>query len=62
MFLSVRRYNDSMKLRWDEFVQESKNATFLFFRNYMDYHSDRFIDNSLMVYDKNDQLFALLPR
>ena len=38
----------------------SKNGTFLFDRNYMDYHSDRFDDHSLMVF-LNRRLFALLP-
>lgn len=42
----------------------SKNATFLLLRGYMDYHSDRFKDCSLMVYEqKHDKqsLIALLP-
>ncbi len=38
----------------------SKNATFLFQRDFMDYHSDRFNDASLMIY-KNEKLIALLP-
>ena len=29
-------------------------------RGYMDYHSDRFIDNSLMFYE-DDKLIALMP-
>lgn len=45
---------------WNLFVASSKNGTFLFDRRYMDYHSDRFEDCSLMVYRKN-RLFALLP-
>ncbi len=45
---------------WNNFVAESKNATFLFHRNFMDYHSNRFEDYSLLVY-KNDKLIALLP-
>jgi hypothetical protein len=41
-------------------VAESKNGTFLFDRRYMDYHSDRFADSSLMVY-RDGRLFALFP-
>lgn len=41
-------------------MAESKNATFLMDRNYMDYHSDRFHDHSLMVY-RRGRLYALLP-
>lgn len=38
----------------------SKNATFLFHRDFMEYHKDRFEDCSLMIY-KDEQLMALLP-
>ena len=46
---------------WNAFVASSKNGTFLFNRNYMDYHSDRFVDHSLMFYDSKQRLVALLP-
>lgn len=45
---------------WNEFVAQSKQGTFLLDRNYMDYHSDRFTDHSLMVYN-NGKLYALFP-
>jgi len=41
-------------------VSKAKNATFLFQRDFMEYHQDRFEDHSLMVY-KNDKLLAILP-
>lgn len=41
-------------------MKEAKNATFLFQRDFIDYHSDRFQDHSLLVY-KNDKLVAVLP-
>ena len=47
--LKVRRYNTADATEWDEFVGKAKNATFLLKRGYMDYHSDRFTDCSLMV-------------
>ena len=56
----IRRYTPEMADEWNLFVAGSKNGTFLFDRRYMDYHSDRFEDCSLMVYRKN-RLFALLP-
>lgn len=45
---------------WDEFVANSRNSTFLLNRGYMDYHSDRFRDASLMAFE-GDSLLALLP-
>lgn len=56
----IRRYTEADKAAWDAFVAESKNGTFLFFRDYMDYHSDRFNDHSLMIF-LDGCLYALLP-
>ena len=58
---SLRRYTASDATQWDKFVEDSKNGTFLFLRGYMDYHSDRFTDHSLMFYDEKQRLIALLP-
>jgi len=49
-----------MKAQWDSFVRKSRNGTFLFLRDYMDYHRQRFTDFSLLIYDKQS-LVALLP-
>ena len=46
--LSVVRYTSDQKIVWDSFVAASRNGTFLFMRDYMDYHADRFTDYSLM--------------
>lgn len=41
-------------------VSHAKNATFLFNRDFMEYHKDRFQDASVMVF-KGDKLMALFP-
>ena len=56
----IIRYSPEKKSEWNGFVARSKNGTFLFFRDYMDYHSDRFTDHSLMFY-AGGQLYALMP-
>lgn len=56
----IKEYSASDRLRWNDFVNKSKNGTFLFNRDYMDYHSDRFKDHSIMVLRKG-ALYALLP-
>jgi RimJ/RimL family protein N-acetyltransferase len=56
----VERYTPDYKAKWDLFLDTAKNATFLFRRDYMDYHRDRFADHSLMVFC-GDKLVALLP-
>lgn len=57
---SLVRYTAEMASQWDHFVDQSRNATFLFKRGYMDYHADRFNDCSWMAY-KSGKLMALLP-
>lgn len=56
----IERYGAGDRRRWNEFVAASRNGTFLFDRDYMDYHSDRFEDYSLMAY-KGDRLLGMLP-
>lgn len=57
----VKIYEASDKIVWDEFVSISKNKHFFFFRDFMEYHSERFEDYSLMIFDKNEKLVSLLP-
>ncbi len=59
--MEIRVYDKSKKNIWDDFIKKSKNGTFLLLRDYMDYHKDRFNDNSLMFYDDKDTLMAVLP-
>ena len=56
----VEKYTKENRLAWDTFISGAKNATFLFARDFMEYHSDRFTDYSLLVY-KDDLLYAVLP-
>lgn len=58
--MEIRRYRREDKELWNSFVSRARNATFLFDRNYMDYHADRFDDNSFMFYHKG-KLKAVLP-
>lgn len=60
MAIAFRRYSGEHREVWDDFVRSSKNGTFLFLRDYMDYHRDRFVDHSLMAV-VDDRLLALLP-
>ena len=57
---TVKRYQESDYAYWNAFISQAKNATFLFHRDFMDYHKDRFADFSLMVY-KNEKVVAVLP-
>lgn len=58
--IEIVRYDPSMATRWDEMVLMSRNGTFLHQRGYMDYHSDRFTDCSLVAC-RDGKPCALLP-
>lgn len=57
---SVKRYKSENYSDWNAFIGKAKNATFLFHRDFMDYHSDRFQDYSLIVME-GEKWVALLP-
>lgn len=58
--IRIEKYSSEKEDIWNKFNKESKNSLFMFDRKYMDYHSDRFKDHSLMFYDE-DKLIAILP-
>lgn len=58
--IRITLYEPDGKSLWDEFIAKSKNGLFLFRRDYMDYHSDKFDDYSLMFFD-DERLMALMP-
>ena len=59
--MTVRQYNESTANEWNKFVRASKNGTFLFCRDFMDYHADRYKDASLVFMDKKNNICGLFP-
>lgn len=57
---TVRLYQKNDFKSWNAFIDKAKNATFLFNRNFMEYHQDRFTDYSLIIENENKWL-AILP-
>ncbi len=60
MEIRIERYTADFKAEWDRFISFSRNGTFLLYRDFMEYHSDRFTDFSLLFFLKN-KLIAALP-
>ena len=56
----VRHYTSKDFAIWNAFSSTAKNATFLFHRDFMEYHQDRFQDFSLLVFEE-DKLVSILP-
>ena len=57
---TIKRYTPADQQIWDRYVAKARNATFLFYRGYMDYHADRFQDHSLLFFVGN-HLHSILP-
>jgi hypothetical protein len=58
--MKIIKYENSWSEKWNHFIDHSKNGSFLFKRNFMEYHSDRFEDHSLLVVD-DQKIIAILP-
>jgi hypothetical protein len=52
--MDLIEYSDLYKEGWNKFIQTSKNGTFLFNRNYIEYHFNRFNNRALIFRKKND--------
>jgi hypothetical protein len=57
---TIKRYEPKDYENWNAFIGKAKNSTFLFHRDFMEYHNDRFQDYSLVVLDK-EKWVAILP-
>jgi hypothetical protein len=58
--IRIVRYEEAWKTAWNQFNRQAINGLFLFDRNYLEYHQDRFQDHSLLFF-QDDHLVALLP-
>lgn len=53
-------YTPDMKESWNEWVGSARASLFMFKRDFMEYHQDRFQDASQMIYE-DGKLVAVLP-
>jgi hypothetical protein len=58
--IEIRVYSSDLKKVWNDFVVSARNGLFLFDRDYMEYHSDRFSDHSLLFF-RDSKIICLLP-
>jgi len=56
----VKKYSSGWKTAWNDFLKEAKNSSFLFHRDFMEYHQNRFQDYSL-IFLKENQIKAIFP-
>ncbi|WP_157686740.1 hypothetical protein [Nonlabens sp. Hel1_33_55] len=58
--MNITRYTSVYKNQWDDFIRKSASGCFLHERDFMEYHADRFVDHSLMIWNE-DELVACFP-
>lgn len=58
--IEIVRYTSNHETEWNNLISTARNSSFLFNRNYLEYHSDRFHDYSFVFY-KNGKIEAVLP-
>ena len=56
----LKKYEPALKIEWDELIQKAKNGSFLFYRDYLEYHSDRYNECSFLFRKKNKTI-AVIP-
>ena len=54
--MRLERYTAENAAAWNGFAAAAKNAHFMHQRGYMEYHTDRFTDHSVMAYDDDNRL------
>lgn len=59
--MQIIPYTPDLRNDWDAAVDASRNGIFQHRRDYMDYHSDRFDDCSLMAANDRGTIVAVLP-
>lgn len=56
----VEKYTAEKSILWNDFNDRSKNGLFFYNRDFLEYHANRFLDHSLIIYKKN-KVIALFP-
>ena len=59
--LRVIPFRAESAARWDSFVATSWNGTLLHSRRYLEYHLDRYQDESILIEDTDGKLLGVLP-
>jgi len=58
--IEIRPYEASLRSAWDDVVRNSRNGTFLHSRDFLEYHEDRFVEQSFVLF-KAGKAIAVFP-
>jgi len=59
--IEIKLYDDSDKERWDAFVGSSNNGTIFHLQKFLDYHDSGKFDFHHLIFEKDHNIFAVLP-
>ena len=59
--MNINLYTPDDRDEWNEFTREAKNSHFMFRRDYMEYHADRFSDFSMIVRNDKQEIIGIIP-
>ncbi|MGA1792807.1 MAG: GNAT family N-acetyltransferase [Thermoplasmatota archaeon] len=59
--IEVRRYSEEDHERWDRFVRGSNNGTIFHEQQFLDYHPKGRFDFHHLIFEKDSNIFAVLP-
>ena len=52
--MRIEKYDSRFQDFWDAFIEKAINASFQFKRDFINYHGEKFVDNSLMIFEKEE--------
>ena len=58
--IELLEYTHAYKSKWDQLILESRNGTFIFCRDYLEYNSNNFLDHSFVILKKG-RIEAVIP-
>jgi hypothetical protein len=59
--MEVKLYEESDRERWDSFIEGSNNGTIFHLQKFLDYHEPGKFDFHHLVFEKDSNIFAVLP-
>ncbi|UJP64184.1 hypothetical protein [Mongoliitalea daihaiensis] len=58
--MTITPYTSDLRKEWDSFISEAVNSALIHYRDYLEYHGDRFNDCSVLIHE-GEELLAVLP-
>ena len=61
MSITIRKYKQSDKNEWDDFIHSSSNGTIFHMQSFLSYHIDRQFKDHSLIFEKRGTIIAVFP-